>query len=86
MKADSYGTPVEQARARMGWKTATEARAAGVSLTRRCAQCNFMQRRQSVGGWGQTILTPFCENIAAAGENGHATRESATCNRWEQRP
>lgn len=86
MKADPNGTPAERARARMGWKTVTEARAAGISLIRHCGQCKFMQRRQSVGGWGQTILTPYCENIAAAGENGHTTRESATCNRWEQRP
>lgn len=86
MKADTYGTPLEQARARMGWKNATAARAAGIADGRRCATCRFRRIRERTGGWGQMILTPYCEHIDAAGENGHATRESATCNRWEPRP
>ena len=85
MKADSYGTPTEQARARMGWKTATQARIAGISAERRCAACKFRWIRESTGGWGQMILTPYCGNIHAAGERGMATRDSCTCNRWESR-
>lgn len=86
MKADSYGTPTEQARARMGWKTATQARIAGVPIDQRCTTCVFRYIRESRGGWGQAILTPYCGNIYAAGENGMATRDSCTCNRWERKP
>ena len=53
MKADTYGTPVEQARARMGWKTATEARAAGIPDGHRCARCRFRRTRESTGGGGR---------------------------------
>ena len=86
MKADPNGTPVEKARARMGWKTATQAHFAGVPADRRCAQCRFLWWKEGPRSDGGHLITPRCGNVHAGGVDGHATHVNATCNRWSAKP
>lgn len=81
MKADSYGTPTEQARYRMGWMTPTERKKDGQQT--RCASCRFFHFDEGTDGWGGLRLKARCGHPMAAGETGQATRENALCAKWE---
>jgi hypothetical protein len=83
MKADAQGTPVEQARARMGWMTTTEARIAGIARNRRCSTCCSARLNFSTDGDGALVLSVRCVHTEAGGIEGHATRLSCTCKRWD---
>lgn len=83
MKADSYGTPTEQARHRMGWMTPTERKKAGGE--KRCASCRrffWEDYRTGDGGFG---VKPRCGHPMASGETGMATFENAVCDKWERK-
>lgn len=84
MKADQMGTPTEQARYRMGWMTAPQRRAAGNAT--RCDTCaHFTIDFPTVRGGGiRTVIR--CRHPMATGKEGMATREAATCEKWERRP
>ena len=82
MKADPKGTPVEQARARMGWKPRAQILADGGDITRRCERCRF-RWLDRIFVTERVAFASVCGHPDAAGDHGHATRESATCNHWE---
>ena len=89
MKADRMGTHTEQVRFRMGWKSPTERKAdAALALSgKRCETCKsqYLKEIPSREGGGPNY-SPYCGHPHAAGEFGHATRESAVCDRWELKP
>lgn len=86
MKADPNGPPIEQARARMGWKPRAQILADGGDLARCCASCNSRWLKRVQRKDGGVDFSSMCGHRDAGGIYGHTTRESATCNRWEQRP
>lgn len=86
MKADANGTPVEQARARMGWKPRAQILTDGGDLTRCCSNCNWRYLLRVNRRDGGIDFRSNCNHREAGGSDGHATRESATCSRWEIRP
>lgn len=82
MKADPYGTHVEQFRYYMGWKPRAQIVAEGGDLERCCGACRsrwFKEIDRRDGGKG---VSPYCGHVEAGGVTGHATRESATCKYW----
>lgn len=85
MKADRMGTHTEQVRARMGWKSPAELRAAGTDVAPGvCSNCNrFWLKEIPNRDGGCSNTSPYCGHPHAAGEFGHATRQSARCDRWE---
>lgn len=89
MKADSNGTPTEKVRARMGWMSPAQRKAGAFSDEARltCAKCKYFWLKEipSRDG-GCPNFSPYCGHPHAAGERGHATRESAVCDRWEMKP
>lgn len=86
MKADPNGTRAEQARSRMGWMTATQARIAGIRADRRCSNCRSRFLKEGSRGDGGLIVSSRCGHIEAGGIDGHATRENCACRRWERKP
>lgn len=88
MKADRMGTYTEQVRARMGWLSPSQRSASDRALSgRRCDTCksHFLKEIPNRDG-GCPNYSPYCGHPHAGGEYGHATRESACCDRWELKP
>lgn len=86
MKADPNGTPVEQARARMGWRTVTQIRITGGDPQKCCRVCKwheFSTRNRSDGGIAVGLR---CVHVNAHGNSGHGTTEGATCVCWSPMP
>lgn len=83
MKADPKGTPAERARALMGWKPRAQILADGGDITRRCERCRFRWLDRKRTHDERVDFASVCGHPDAAGDHGHATRESATCNHWE---
>lgn len=83
MKADLKGTPAEQARARMGWKPRAQILAEGGDITLRCERCRYRRLDRKRTRDERVDFASVCSHPAAAGDYGHATRESATCKHWE---
>lgn len=87
MKANSCGTMVEQSRARMGWKTATERKATyqiGDDPAKTCRGCKFFSvvpYKKSDESFGLALR---CIHLRASGD-GFATRETAGCDAWERK-
>ena len=86
MKADPNGSLIEQSRARMGWKSRAQILADGGDLSRCCGACTSRWLKRVQRKDGGVDFSSMCGHRDAGGIYGHATRESATCNRWELRP
>lgn len=87
MKADRMGTHTEQIRFRMGWKSPTERKAAGVIDIKVCANCrHYWSKEIPNRDGGCANYSPYCGHTWAAGEQGHATRDTASCDKWELKP
>ena len=71
MKSDIYGTPSEQLRASRGWRSPTQRKAEGWSITETCVLCRHSQPR-GTGRW-------LCSDSRLA------TLGGATCRHWEGR-
>jgi len=90
MKADRMGTYTEQVRARMGWISPTARKAAGKNDTKVCINCNWVWQKEIPnrdGGCGN--YSTYCGHPAAGGHDhvgGHATRDTASCDKWERKP
>jgi hypothetical protein len=89
MKADRMGTWTEQVRARMGWMSPAQRKASAApgELRLTCSGCKHFYLKEIPnrdGGVGN--CSPYCGHPDAAGRMGHATRESALCDRWEMKP
>lgn len=87
MKADAFGTMTEQARARMGWKTDAQRKAAGETPDgKSCNSCDYseirlvMRRDESIGG------SLRCAHPLAPGRGGMATRATAICKEFLRTP
>jgi hypothetical protein len=83
MKANPYGTMVEQDRARMGWQTATERKASGADLTKTCRGCKHFNSSTYSNREGGVGVSLRCWHPKTAGA-GFATRETAACDAWER--
>ena len=55
----------------------------GGDLTRRCERCRFRWLDRKRTHDERVDFASVCGHPDAAGDHGHATRESATCNHWE---
>lgn len=88
MKADRMGTYTEQVRARMGWLSPAARKAANATDPRlTCAKCkHFYLKEIPNRDGGVPGASPYCGHPSAGGTVGHATRESALCDRWEMKP
>lgn len=86
MKADAMGTPVERARAAMGWRTATQIRITGGDPQKCCRACKWRESLTRPRGDGGITAGLRCIHIKAHGTAGHATNESATCVCWSPKP
>ena len=84
MKADPCGGYTEQIRARFGWKTKAELNAAGVDPLKTCGTCHHRVLKEIKTGDGSVNFSPYCWE-PKSGDEGFATRESASCNKWERR-
>lgn len=69
MKADASGTLSEQARAAVGWKSASQIKGRAEHVRRRCKNCAHIDH--------QTFGSPRC------GVMGCVTLVNATCDRFE---
>lgn len=81
MKADRYGTWVEQLRDRQGWKSASERKASGADPAKICRGCHhfkYLTYTPRDGGVGVTLR---CWHPKSG--DGFASRETAGCNLWE---
>ena len=85
MKADACGGYTEQIRARFGWKSKAERKAAGADLTRNCGNCHFREFKEIARADGGYNFSPYCCHLETPGDSGFATRESAICDKWERR-
>lgn len=89
MKADRMGTYTEQVRFRMGWKAPSERTSSERALSgRRCDTCkhHYLKEIPNRDGGASPNYSPYCGHPHAYGEFGHATRESAVCDKWEWKP
>ncbi len=85
MKADACGTYTEQIRARMGWKSPSQIKALVTVPETRCSGCRYFHRKRIDKRDGGVDFSPYCcHPMAGGGNSGHATRETALCNRWER--
>lgn len=80
MKADSCGGMTEQIRWRFGWKTKAELKAIGADPVKTCGICTYRVWKTIERGDGSFDYSPYCHHK----EGGFATRESASCNKWER--
>lgn len=88
-KACSSGTMCEQIRFRMGWKAPSERTSSERALSgRRCDTCkhHYLKEIPNRDGGASPNCSPYCGHPHAYGEFGHATRESAVCDKWEWKP
>lgn len=86
MKADPQGRPVEQLRARMGWKSRMQVEDEGGDVSRRCGRCRFVFIARVLGRGGRPEHPYHCGILKAGGGQAFQTRKTATCNLWKQRP
>lgn len=90
MKADKYGTHVEQRRYEMGWmspsvRKATQAKRWQDARCENCQHVRFDSYTNRDGGVGVRVL---CAHTSAAGAVkglGHATHENALCGKWSRK-
>lgn len=86
MKADQHGTASEKARANMGWKSPSERKVAGVIDTKYCVNCHYRWAKETPNrDGGCPNYSSYCGHPQAAGERGHATRDTASCAKWERK-
>lgn len=86
MKADPMGSYTEQVRARMGWKSPAQLRHAEVPPGL-CRTCNYFYLKEIPNRDGGCCnSSPYCGHPMSPGKAGHATRESARCDRWGRKP
>jgi len=75
VKADRSGTPTEQARARCGWRSATETNSSHkVLLTERCADC------------ASAVWTDARTPRLRCAQHGFATTRWSRCDDWAAKP
>lgn len=84
VKANSCGTMVEQYRARLGWKSATERKACGADPEKVCRGCQHFVSEPYTNGDGGVSLALRCWHPTVGGA-GFATRETAGCDAWERK-
>lgn len=84
MKANPYGTMVEQSRAKLGWKTATERKACGADTEKTCRGCQFFSAEPYKKSDESFRIALRCIHIRTSGD-GFATRETAGCDAWERK-
>lgn len=84
MKADRNGTWTEQVRARMGWMSPSDRKAAGKPDAHVCVNCHWMWVKEIPNhDGGASNSSTYCGHRDAAGERGHTTRDTASCDKWE---
>ncbi|MFZ4539276.1 hypothetical protein [Propionivibrio sp.] len=79
MKANSCGTMVEQARFKMGFKTAKERKADGADPAKNCAICEYHDTKEYTTSEGGCGLSLRCGHRDSG---GFTTRHSAGCDRF----
>lgn len=87
MKADRMGTHTEQVRFRMGWQSPAERKALGAAAPDGvCINCkhHYLKEIPNRDGGAASNYSTYCGHPHAAGEFGHATRDTAHCDRYER--
>ena len=84
MKADPCGGYTEQMRFKMGWKSPTQLK--GIGSAQRCSSCKYFHLKRIVKADESIDFSPYCKHVmTAGGDEGHATREKASCDKWESK-
>ena len=84
MKADISGSPSEHCFARMGWVPPKEAKAKGL---RPCVECRSFEWGSATKSDGGCSILYRCFHPMTFGNpgKGQATKENASCAKWEKK-